>query len=443
MDSSQLAVFDLLPDEDVTKILSKIENLNDLFSLCRTSTRIAIICQDSVFWKNKYKQDFGDKYLPEGDLKLPYIIRTKAKESNLLSVGYDHAGMVDKNGVLFMWGNNKYGQLGDGTNLLRLEPVKIHLESKVICISCGHQYTAAVTEKGEVLIWGDRRGKIPKKANIPDKIIKISINKNTIALSENGLVYHWRSGKPELLLTDIRMIDIAATDNPPKYLMISEDMKLYRAWILRRNFIKLRMHPTPEQILIVSNGGNYTGLLSVTGNVYLRGKNDAGQLGVGYPGVYVTGHNFYNMDMIMRDFNKISLESPIILLSCRHSTTAVITLNNKLYMWGSNLGNKIFIEKYRENSTKTYQELYPKGYFLAEPSNSPYITIIYNDLKIRLIPSILGNPTVNHTRMKYPSLTIPTQIDIGYPIVSISIGENVSFAKTADGRLNRWGKLNS
>ncbi len=81
-----------------------------------------------------------------------------------------------------------------------------------------------------------------------------------------------------------------------------------------------------------------------------------------------------------------------------------------------------------------------KVIFLVEPTNSPHVTINYSDRKIRVIPSILGNPTVNHTRIAFPSLTIPTQIDVGYPVTLITTGENVSFTKTTDGQLNQWGR---
>ncbi len=455
MDLSQLAVFDLLPDEDVTKILSKIENLNDLFSLCRTSTRIDRICQDPVFWKNKYKQDFGDKYLPEGDLKLPYIIRTKTKESNLLSAGHKHAGMVDKNGILHMWGDNEYGQLGDGTTTSRKEPIKIPFESKVICISCGGLYTGAVTENGEVFLWGKNQRTItPKKVYIPSKIVKISlgpnpIKSNTAALSEDGLVYHWNFGNPQLVSTIIKMIDIAAgfdfstIFNEAVYLsMISEDMKLYH-FIVNSGSIFVKIRPLHEPILSVSNGYGYEGVLSISGNVYLYGQNSFGQLGTGHLGIFVSRTGLYVWGTTTGDSNKISLPSPIILLSCRYVTTSTITLGNKLYMWGSNIGNKIFIEKDPELSNRTYHELYPKGYFLAgkDINEPPSFNVEISNGRIRNTGSIetLVSDDSDPNIITSPSLAIPTQIDIGYSVTSISTGTLFSIAKTTDGQLNQWG----
>nr|QBK91105.1 MAG: F-box and regulator of chromosome condensation repeat protein [Pithovirus LCPAC202] len=454
MDSPSIAVFDLLPDEDVVGILSKIENLNDLFSLCRTSTRIDKICQDRTFWKNKYKQDFGDKYLPEGDLKLPYIIRTKSKESNLLSAGYDHAGMVDKNGILYMWGNNTQGQLGDGTTTSREEPVKILFESKIICISCGFKYTAAVTEKGEVFTWGLLFDK-PEKVDIPSKIIKISLGygfsgRSIAALSEDGLVYHWKSGNPTPLSTPIKMIDIAVRSDQVSYLsMISEDMKLYHSITDSENVtmaakFSIIEKTIPEPILSISTSYHYTGVLSISGNVYLFGKNYSGQLGTGHPGLIDSKTGLYDIGMSTNDLNKISLLSPIILLSCRHSTTSVITLDNKLYMWGSNLGNKIFIEKDPILVNKTYHELYPKGYFLAgnDVNQPPSFNIEISDRIVRNVgsrrqPILTVDDT---TTIEFPSLAVSTQIDIGYSVMSISTGENFSIAKTTDSQLNQWGK---
>ncbi len=455
MDSSAIAVFDLLPDEDVVGILSKIENLNDLFSLCRTSARIDKICQDPIFWKNKYKQDFGDKYLPDGDLKLPYIIRTKAKESNLLSSGHKHAGMVDKNGILHMWGDNEYGQLGDGMTSSREEPVKIPFESKVICISCGYQSTAAVTENGEVFIWGrDQHATTPKKVNIPSKIVKVSlgpdlIKPNTAALSEDGLVYHWYFGNPQLVPTTIKMIDIASTFGFSigirefSYLsMISEDMKLYH-FIVKGGSFFVKIRPLPEPILSVSDGFSYAGVLSISGNVYLYGANGVGQLGTGHPGLIVPETGLYDTINSTDDLNKISLSSPIILLSCRYWVTSAITLDNKLYMWGSNVGNKIFIEKDPRLLNVAYQELFPKGYFLAgnDANKPPSFNIEISNGRVTHVGSKIRfdlSESDERSTITFPSLATPTQIDIGYPVTSISTGTLFSIAKTSDGRVNQW-----
>lgn len=66
---------------------------------------------------------------------------------------------MDKDGKLYSWGSNRYGQLGvSGTNTYKInKPTQIHLPhtlSKVSDFSCGEEHSAFLSEKGEVYTWG-------------------------------------------------------------------------------------------------------------------------------------------------------------------------------------------------------------------------------------------------------------------------------------------------
>jgi RCC1 and BTB domain-containing protein len=68
--------------------------------------------------------------------------------------GYHTVGLT-KNGEVFTWGDNNYGQLGHGDMENRTVPTKVeNLDGLVITkISCGYNHTAALTDKGEILTW--------------------------------------------------------------------------------------------------------------------------------------------------------------------------------------------------------------------------------------------------------------------------------------------------
>jgi serine/threonine-protein kinase len=42
-----------------------------------------------------------------------------------MSLGDFHTCGVNRNGIVFCWGNNQYGQLGDGTESTRLTPTRV------------------------------------------------------------------------------------------------------------------------------------------------------------------------------------------------------------------------------------------------------------------------------------------------------------------------------
>jgi alpha-tubulin suppressor-like RCC1 family protein len=54
------------------------------------------------------------------------------------------------------WGDNGSGQLGDGTRRDRRSPVAVPgLEAHVVAISAGLAHTCALTERGRVRCWGN------------------------------------------------------------------------------------------------------------------------------------------------------------------------------------------------------------------------------------------------------------------------------------------------
>ncbi|MYQ98582.1 Ig-like domain repeat protein [Streptomyces sp. SID6139] len=62
-------------------------------------------------------------------------------------------------GQVLAWGDNTYGQLGDGTTTRRTEPVPVHLPAgtEVTAITGGDDHTVALTSTGQVLAWGYNR----------------------------------------------------------------------------------------------------------------------------------------------------------------------------------------------------------------------------------------------------------------------------------------------
>lgn len=66
-------------------------------------------------------------------------------------------------GRLCAWGGNQYGQLGDGTTVMRWEPttVKLPPRGKVTAIAVGRDHVVARTADGNVLAWGrNHRGQL-------------------------------------------------------------------------------------------------------------------------------------------------------------------------------------------------------------------------------------------------------------------------------------------
>lgn len=69
-----------------------------------------------------------------------------------------HTCAVRTNGGLSCWGDNRFGQLGDGTTANRNSPVEVTgLAGAVVAVAPGSGHTCAVTAAGGLVCWGDNR----------------------------------------------------------------------------------------------------------------------------------------------------------------------------------------------------------------------------------------------------------------------------------------------
>ena len=85
---------------------------------------------------------------------------TPLNGSNVATVaaGYSHSLAIDDQGRLWAWGTNSYGQLGDGSTTYRPSPVLVNLSplngSKVVTVAGGYDHSLAIDDQGRVWAWG-------------------------------------------------------------------------------------------------------------------------------------------------------------------------------------------------------------------------------------------------------------------------------------------------
>jgi alpha-tubulin suppressor-like RCC1 family protein len=76
-----------------------------------------------------------------------------------VAAGLHHSLAVASDGTVWAWGNNDYGQLGDGTNISRARGIQVAgLAGRTITsVSAGAYHSLAVDSDGTVWAWGDNR----------------------------------------------------------------------------------------------------------------------------------------------------------------------------------------------------------------------------------------------------------------------------------------------
>ena len=71
----------------------------------------------------------------------------------LVSAGMFYTAAIKTDGSLWAWGDNQRGQLGDGTTKAKHSPVKI-IDSDVVYVSAGSEHTMAVMSDNSLWAWG-------------------------------------------------------------------------------------------------------------------------------------------------------------------------------------------------------------------------------------------------------------------------------------------------
>ena len=131
--------------------------------------------------------------------------KVKVNEDNdweTISSSLTHNMAIKKDGTLWSWGNNTYGQLGLNDSIDRDKPTKVgnHLWKQV---SCGYNFTVAIRDDNTLWSWGDNDNgqlglgdyfdrHIPTKIDIGRKWKQVSCGYgHTLAITMDDMLYSW------------------------------------------------------------------------------------------------------------------------------------------------------------------------------------------------------------------------------------------------------------
>ena len=86
---------------------------------------------------------------------LPGIVFGVESFGETVGLGGTFSVVIDEHGGLWAWGDNQFGQIGDGTNVVRSSPVQVM--ENVVHVAVGANHTLAITAEGHLYAWGDAR----------------------------------------------------------------------------------------------------------------------------------------------------------------------------------------------------------------------------------------------------------------------------------------------
>jgi alpha-tubulin suppressor-like RCC1 family protein len=240
---------------------------------------LQVALDDTPYTKEQFETGLNNYLKPtlnnEGiNVKL-LVKKLKNKNSKIktIATGILHSLVLLETGEVYSVGENRLGQLGDGSETNRQEFVKVQSSwgtNKVVAVSAGNNHSLILLESGEVYAFGNNsygqlgdgtttRKNTPVKVLAPwgsTKVIDISSGRDhSLFLLENGDLYGvGRNFNGQLG-------DGTYTDR-------TSPVKLLKPW-------------GTTKISDMSTGDTHTLVLLETGEVYSCGFNSSGQLGNG------------------------------------------------------------------------------------------------------------------------------------------------------------------
>ncbi|MCL2082890.1 MAG: InlB B-repeat-containing protein [Oscillospiraceae bacterium] len=213
-----------------------------------------------------------------------------------ISAGASHSAAVQKNGSLWMWGNNSNGRLGNGNTIQQNKPIKIM--DGVASVSAGNSHTMAVKTDRTLWAWGfNGSGQLGngntiqqnKPVKIMDGVASVSTgNTHTMAVKTDGSLWAWGNNSSGQLGDVITAI------------------------------VPMRIM---SGVAYVSSGGNHTLALRTNGSLWAWGNNGSGQLGDG---------------TTISKTNPLQIMSGVESISAGGDYSMAIKTDGSLWAWGNN-----------------------------------------------------------------------------------------------------------
>ncbi len=377
------------------------ETQNELFKNCSScSSRIAATDGNSIFIKedgsvwawgrNDYGQ-IGDGTKTDRNTQRLPVQLTGITDCIAVSIGSNsfnwstHALALKKDGTVWAWGNNKSGQLGDGSFDYKNNPVQVKGIEGITAISCGEKFSLALKNDGTVWTWGENKfgqlgigtnsdSNIPIKINNLEGIIFIAAETmSSIALKNDGTVWTWGNNHFGQLGDGTN----TKTNIPVKVNVLND-------------------------VVLIAGGGVHSLALKKDGSVWSWGSNFWGQLG----------------DGTKQDNNKpiqVKGLTGVITIKGGSAYSMAIKNDGTAWAWGANHGGQL------GDSSISWHEAYNE--YLAK----------HGTLASLASPGVIsGGRSINSNT--------PVKVSGLKNIIGICAGTNHSMAIKNDGSLWIWGE---
>ena len=365
-----------------------------------------------------------------------FVPATYAANVVQISAGTGHSAAIDSDSILWMWGANTAGQLGNGNTSSNRIPLQIG--TGYAQVSAGHDHTLAIKTDGTLWAWGANAYGQLGNGSFTASTTPIQIGSGfkqvsaarafSVALKQDGSLWTWG-------INDVGQLGNGKTNScsvATSVCLPETESGANRPTQVATGFTAIS----------AKSGSAHALALKADGSVWAWGLGESGQIGNGKTGV----DTLYNSTpvQVLTNATKIS--------AGRSSSFAVKT-DGTLWAWGSNTSYQLGTGKGNYDSEQLPVKV-GEGYLDVSVGGSIKGTSTLtgdretHTLALKADGNLwawgqnqygqLGNGAGGAVTYQFDStVTTPTQVGSGYS--AISAGGSHSLAVKADGTLWAWG----
>jgi alpha-tubulin suppressor-like RCC1 family protein len=369
----------------------------------------ALLATDVVkCWGSNTQGQLGDGTTI--DRTIPVTVGSLGTDVVAISAAYDNSCALLGSGVVKCWGENGWGQVGDGTTVNRSAPVTVTgLAAGIAAIDVGYSHTCAITGDGKVQCWGNNgAGQLgdgtQNSSSTPVSVIGLATSAKavsagaafTCSITDNDAVFCWGDNSRAALGTDQPFLSTAPVS----------------------------IAALGSSVAQLSTGWNHACAVMKAGTVICWGENGGGQLGIGLPS--------YSRVPVGIQLPEITVTA--IDTGLEHA--CALTNTGAVYCWGSN-------NAWQVNANPTVFYAVPQAMAGLLPGISTLSSGGYHSCalikggEVRCWGSNYhgqlgdGTPTTSET---------PVAVDgLAEPVTALTTGNAHSCALTTSGKALCWG----